>query len=285
MWIICSARFLTSAASFFFASSAACISASFFIFSISSGLRPELASILIDCSLPLDLSFAFTFRIPFASISKVTSTCGTPLGAGGIPSKINLPSDRLSLARGLSPWTTCISTLVWLSAAVEKTCDFEAGMVVFFSISLVFTPPIVSIPRERGITSSRSISFTSPAMMPPWIAAPKATTSSGLILLFGSLPKNFFTSSTIFGILVWPPTSTISSISPTLNGEASIALFVICIALSINSSAISSSFARVIFMSRCLGPEESEVMKGIFTSVSIAVESSIFAFSAASSSL
>jgi hypothetical protein len=27
--------------------------------------------------------------IPLASISKVTSICGTPLGAGGIPSKLN----------------------------------------------------------------------------------------------------------------------------------------------------------------------------------------------------
>jgi hypothetical protein len=37
------------------------------------------------------LSFAETFKIPLASISKETSICGKPLGAGGIPSKINLP--------------------------------------------------------------------------------------------------------------------------------------------------------------------------------------------------
>jgi hypothetical protein len=30
--------------------------------------------------------------IPFSSISKETSIYGTPLGAGGIPSRLNLPS-------------------------------------------------------------------------------------------------------------------------------------------------------------------------------------------------
>jgi len=38
------------------------------------------------------LSTAPTFMIPFSSISKETSIYGTPLGAGGIPSKWNLPS-------------------------------------------------------------------------------------------------------------------------------------------------------------------------------------------------
>ena len=41
------------------------------------------------CSLPVPRSFADTFTIPFASISKVTSICGTPLLAGGIPSRRN----------------------------------------------------------------------------------------------------------------------------------------------------------------------------------------------------
>ena len=38
---------------------------------------------VIFCSLPVPLSFAVTCKIPLASISKITSTCGTPLGAGG----------------------------------------------------------------------------------------------------------------------------------------------------------------------------------------------------------
>ena len=41
--------------------------------------------ILLCCSLPVPLSLADTLTIPLASISNVTSTCGTPRGAGGIP--------------------------------------------------------------------------------------------------------------------------------------------------------------------------------------------------------
>ena len=42
-------------------------------------------TILLCCSLPVPLSLADTLTIPLASISNVTSTCGTPRGAGGIP--------------------------------------------------------------------------------------------------------------------------------------------------------------------------------------------------------
>ena len=36
-------------------------------------------------------------------------------------------------------------------------------MVEFFSINFVITPPIVSIPRDNGVTSSNRTSVTSPA--------------------------------------------------------------------------------------------------------------------------
>jgi len=36
-------------------------------------------------------------------VQKVTSICGTPLGDGGIPSKLNIPRDTLSETIGLSP--------------------------------------------------------------------------------------------------------------------------------------------------------------------------------------
>jgi len=58
-------------------------------------------------------------------------------------------------------------TADWLSSAVENVCDFLEGIVVFLSISLVNTPPSVSIPRERGVTSRRRTSFTSPIKTPP----------------------------------------------------------------------------------------------------------------------
>ena len=49
-------------------------------------------------------------------------------------------------------------TVFWLSAAVEKIWDFLVGMTVFLEISLVITPPTVSIPIVRGLTSRSTIS-------------------------------------------------------------------------------------------------------------------------------
>ena len=55
---------------------------------------------------------------------------------------------------------------------------------------LLKTPPKVSIPKERGATSTKTTSLISPFKTPPYIAAPTATASSGLIPLLGFLPKN-----------------------------------------------------------------------------------------------
>ena len=71
--IILSAWFNFSTLSLSALSEASFALASAFIFSISSLLKPLPASILIFCSLPVPLSFALTFKIPFASISNVTS--------------------------------------------------------------------------------------------------------------------------------------------------------------------------------------------------------------------
>ncbi len=101
---------------------------------------------------------------------------------------------RLSRAMGRSPCSTCTSTDVWLSAAVENISVFLVGMVVLRGIIGVATPPIVSIDSVSGVTSSSSRSFTSPPSTPPWMAAPIATTSSGFTPLCGSLPKISFTS-------------------------------------------------------------------------------------------
>jgi hypothetical protein len=62
--------------------------------------------IVILAFLEVPLSVAVTFMIPFSSISKVTYICGTPLGAGGIPSRLNIPNLLLSLVIGLSPSKT-----------------------------------------------------------------------------------------------------------------------------------------------------------------------------------
>ena len=69
--------------------------------------------------------------MPLASMSNATSICGTPRGAGGRPTSWKRPSVRLSRAIGRSPCSTCTSTLVWLSVAVEKISLFRVGIVVF----------------------------------------------------------------------------------------------------------------------------------------------------------
>ena len=61
---------------------------------------------VIFCSFCVPKSFAVTLRIPLESISKVTSICGTPLGAGGIPTRLNCPRETLSVAIDLSPCRT-----------------------------------------------------------------------------------------------------------------------------------------------------------------------------------
>ena len=155
---------------------------------------------------------ADTARMPLASMSNVTSTCGMPRGAGGMPVSWNLPSDLLFCAISRSPCSTWISTEGWLSSAVEKTSDFFVGIVVLRSISRVMTPPLVSMPSVSGVTSSSRTSLTSPASTPAWIAAPTATTSSGLTPRCGSLPVSSLTFSCTAGMRVMPPTRTTWSI-------------------------------------------------------------------------
>jgi len=58
------------------------------------------------------LSTAVTVNIEFSSISKVTSICGTPFGAGAMPVRSNFPRLWLSFVRALSPSKTYIETMV-----------------------------------------------------------------------------------------------------------------------------------------------------------------------------
>ena len=165
----------------------------------------------------VDLSIAVTFNIPLESISKVTSICGVPLGAGGIPSNWKSPNLLLSLVNVRSPSYTCINTPGWLSAYVENVCDFFVGIVVFLGISLVITPPAVSKPILNGATSNNNKSLRASSWFPlkieAWTAAPYATASSGLIDLHNSLPlKNSDISFCTLGMRVEPPTNTTSSI-------------------------------------------------------------------------
>ena len=147
-------------------------------------------------------------------MSKVTSICGSPLGAGRMFSSLNRPSTRLSLASSRSPCSTTTSTAGWLSAAVVNTSLRRAGMVVLRSMILVISPPAVSTPSDNGVTSSSKTSETSPLSTPAWMAAPSATTSSGFTLMLGSLPPvSRRTKAWTAGIRVEPPTRITSSMS------------------------------------------------------------------------
>mmetsp|Transcript_108579 Transcript_108579/g.151735 ORF Transcript_108579/g.151735 Transcript_108579/m.151735 type:complete len:239 (-) Transcript_108579:315-1031(-) len=189
-------------------------SASLTMFSTSASDRPPLLLITTLCSLPVPLSLAITLTMPSALMSKVTSIWGTPRGAGGTPTSSKLPSFLLSAAISRSPWRTVMPTWVWLSAAVEKVWLLLVGMVVLRGMSLVITPPSVSMPRDSGVTSRRMTSVTSPWRTPPWMAAPMATTSSGLTPLEGFFLKVCSTTSATWGMRVMPPTRRTSSTCP-----------------------------------------------------------------------
>jgi hypothetical protein len=90
---------------------------------------------------------------------------GTPAAVGsiGIVKRARL---RLSAASSRSPWSTCTSTAVWLSAAVVNVSFTPTGIVVFRSMRRVKTPPIVSMPSESGTTSRSSMSFRPPVRIP-----------------------------------------------------------------------------------------------------------------------
>ena len=102
--------------------------------------------------------------MPLASMSNVTSICGTPRGAGGMPSRWNRPSVRLSRAIGRSPCSTWTSTdgLV-VGGRGERSRSSWSGSSCCAGSASVMTPPSVSMPSDSGVTSSSTTSLTSPA--------------------------------------------------------------------------------------------------------------------------
>lgn len=155
---------------------------------------------VIAASVPVEFSTAVTCRIPFESISNVTSICGTPFSTCGRPVRINDASLLLSyvprhsanptFVNGRSPSNTCTSTSSWKSSLVVNIFIRRVGIyssAFLFSLSLlptvllrgmifVITPPAVSTPNDSGTTSSRirsvEISFEEPIRIDPCTAAP-----------------------------------------------------------------------------------------------------------------
>jgi len=109
-----------------------------------------------------------------------------------------------------------------------------------------------------------------------------ATTSSGLTPLWGSFWKISLTMACTAGMRVLPPTRMTSSMSLG-DSPASLRAFKQGLRLrSIKSATICSKRARDRFICKCLGPEASAVMYGRLIEVSLVLDSSILAFSAAS---
>ena len=126
------------------------------------------------------------------------------------------------------------------------------------------------------------MSLTSPVNTPPWIAAPIATTSSGLISDEGSLPKTSVTVRAMIGERVWPPTRMTLSTSDGCNLASQRAFWQGSTDASTRSWTISSNFSRVRVTLMCFGPDGSAAMNGRLIFVSATLESSHFARSAAS---
>ena len=198
-----------SAVSLAFLSASALASASLSSFDFLFG-RPEEASMRMSLRLPVALSVALTLMILFASMSKVTSICGTPRGAGGMPSG------------GTVQWFCCRSP--W--GVLLQDADFHTGLVVGRGAEhltflgrdggvgvdeLVITLPMVQY-QGQGVTSNRSTSFTSPVSTPPWMAAPTATTI-GVHSLAGVFPKKSSTAFCTAGMRVDLLPKMISSMS------------------------------------------------------------------------
>lgn len=146
-------------------------------------------------------------------------------------------------------------TWVYPSAAVEYTWVFLIGMVVFLSMILLNTPPRVSIPRDKGATSTKTMSFMSPLRTAPWMAAPTDTASSGLTPLDGFFSKKSSTSFYTIGIHDIPPTRRTSSIWFFFNPESYIQSSLGLIVLLRKESISFSRPDLVKLYWKCFGPD------------------------------
>ncbi len=145
-------------------------------------------------------------------------------------------------------------------------------------------PPLVSMPRDSGVTSISRTSLRSPLMTPDCTAAPTATTSSGFTDWLASLPPvSSLTSSLTAGIRVEPPTRTTWSMSETPMPASRSTLLNGVRQRPSRSEVISSKWARVRVSSRCTGVP-SGVMARYCMEMEVLVEldSSFLACSAAS---
>ena len=195
-------------------------------------------------------------------MSKDTCTWGTPRGAGGIPERRKRPRLLLPSAICRSPCSTWISTELWFDSEVLNRSLLRTGIGVLRGIKTFITPPIVSRPSDRGVTSLSIRSRSSPVRMPACTAAPIATTSSGLTDWHGSRGMRVRTISCTIGMRLEPPTKTTSSMSSAARPES---LRAPCTGRSRRSSRSGQSPSNTLrsrVVSTCRGPSGPVAMKG-----------------------
>jgi hypothetical protein len=170
------------------------------------------------------------------------------------PVEVELADGLVVLAIGRSPWSTWTSTDGWLSAAVEKISLFLVGIVVLRGISVVITPPSVSMPSDSGVTSSSTMSLTSPARTPALDRRAQRDDLVGVDALVRLLAEELLDLLLTSGMRVEPPTSTTSSISDGDLPASSSAFLQGSIVRSTRSPTSARTCARESFISRCFGP-------------------------------
>src|SRR5450830_1263865 len=112
------------------------------------------------------------------------------------------------------------------------------------------SPPMVSMPSDKGITSSSSQSSPAarlPASRLAWMAAPRATTLSGSILACGMVLKYSDTARRTWGMRVAPPTITTPSMSSTDTLASRMALRIAVMVLPTRCFVISANCSAVTF--------------------------------------
>ena len=164
-----------------------------------------------------------------------------------------------------------MSTADWNGAAVVNILLYLVGIVELRSISLVAMPPTVSIESESGVTSRSTIAAalepaeSVPPSFPPWMAAPIATHSSGLMLRLGSWRSMVLTLSMMTGMRVEPPTSRTLLISAEVRPASMRAVLTGISVLCTRSRVRLLKYSRVIVISMWSGPSRPTVMNGRFT--------------------
>ena len=226
------------------------------------------------CSLPVALSFAPTLqntvgvdiegRLQSAAYRAVPAGCLRQVEAGPTTCCCWTPAYARPAAHVPSRQSGCRPR--WRTPATSLV-----GIVVFFSINGVITPPMVSIPRVNGVTSSNSTSVTSPLKYRhPESLHPWQPLHPGSRPCAASLPKNSVTTLGLHHRHTGLATNQnhVSRYRRFLQARISQCGFARLEGTRLPVLPTrDSSLARVTFTTRCLGPVLSAVMYGRFTSV------------------